>query len=656
MKKLLLVYLLLFAGINVFAQDFEFGKFSNEELNLKTYDKDSAANAVVLKEFGTAQISNRDNSPLVFEYHVKIKILNSKGFSHGDVLIRLHKQEDREETVEDIEGVTFSKDENGNARSYPLDKSKIYRENKSKYTNQVRFAMPNLHDGCIIEYKYTLVSPFVFNFKNWDFQSDIPKVYSEYVALIPAMYNYNVSLRGGRKLTKNTAILERECFSPGGGVKADCSKLTYTMADIPAFTEEKYMTAPSNFISAMYFELSEYSDYHGIKHKITKEWKDIDYELKTEEMFGKQMKRKDLFKDKIADITKGATDDLSKAKAVYSYLQKWFKWDDDIEKYSINGIKKALDRRTGSTADINLALVAALSAAGLQTEAVILSTRDNGQVNKLFPVISDFNYVVAQVNIGGQKYLLDATDPLLPFGLLPIRCINDQGRVISMEKPSYWIDLKASQKESTIYNVNLVLDESGKMKGTINHFSFGYEAYNKRKKIKKFNSLDEYVENLDESMPKIKILKSEIKNLEDNESPLSEVYEVEITAYNKLGDERFSFSPFFMDKTTENPFKLKERTYPVDWGAPSETKIMMQVSFPEKYEIMSKPQDVGLALPLKGGKYMMETTVNGSQFIFSQVTQLDKSVYGSDEYPYLKELFNKIVQSERADIIFKKKQ
>ncbi|MVN22908.1 DUF3857 domain-containing protein [Mucilaginibacter arboris] len=656
MKKHLLIYLLLLAGIKAYAQDFDYGKYAADELNMKTYSKDSAANAVVLREFGTAQISNREGSPLVFEYHVRIKIFNSKGFKHGDVIIRLHKQEEREETVEGVEGITFYNDENGIAQSYALDKSKIYKENKSKYLNQVRFAMPNLKDGCIIEYKYTLVSPFVFNFKSWDFQTDIPKVYSEYIAHIPAVYNYNVSLRGGRKLTKNAAVLERECFTPGGGFKADCSVITYAMTDIPAFVEEKYMTAPSNFISAIYFELSEFTDYHGIKHKITKQWTDVDDELKRDEMFGKQMKRKDLFKDKIPAITAGATDDLAKAKAVYSYLQKWFKWDNDVEKYSVDGIKKALDKRSGSSADINLALVSALSAAGLQSEAVILSTRNNGLINKLFPVVSEFNYVIAQVDIGDQKYLLDATDPLLPFGLLPIRCINDQGRVISLDKPSYWTDLKASQKESSVYNLNLALDENGKLKGTMSHYSFGYEAYNKRNKIKKFNSVDEYVENLDESMPKIKILKSEIQNLDDNEKPLSEVYEIEINAYEKLGKEQFSFNPFFMDRTTENPFKLQERTYPVNWGAPSETKTMIRVIFPEQYEIVSKPADIGIALPAHGGQYQTQIDVDGSAFSFSEVKQLNKSVYEPEEYPYLKELFNKIVQSERAEIIFKKKK
>lgn len=153
LKKYLLICLLLLAGINVRAQDFAFGKPTHEELEMKTYSKDSSANAVVLKEFGTATISSRDNTPLVFQYHVKIKIQNSKGFEHGDVLIRLHKQEGREEMVEDLEGVTFSKDENGLVKTVPLEKAGIYHINKSKYTNQVKFAMPDLKEGSIIEYK-----------------------------------------------------------------------------------------------------------------------------------------------------------------------------------------------------------------------------------------------------------------------------------------------------------------------------------------------------------------------------------------------------------------------------------------------------------------------------------------------------------------------
>ena len=51
--------------------------------------------------------------------------------------------------------------------------------------------------------------------------------------------------------------------------------------------------------------------------------------------------------------------------------------------------------------------------------------------------------------------MLDATDPLLPFGMLPLTCLNDKGRVFSLDKPSYWMDLNLPQRESSTYTRGL---------------------------------------------------------------------------------------------------------------------------------------------------------------------------------------------------------
>lgn len=611
---------------------------------------------MVLREFGTARISSGDRTPLIFDYHVKIKIFNRRGFDHGNIVIPVYKTDnDRFETVSNIRAVTISTDLNGNVIKTPLDLKKVYKENKNRHWDHVKFAMPNVSDGCVVEYSYQLESPYIFNFRGWVFQWDIPKIYSEYIAHIPAVYNYNATLRGGQQLTSNKAELEKDCFTPGGGLKADCSRLSYIMENIPALVEEDYMTAASNFRSALNFELADYTDYRGYKHKVTQDWKDIDYELKKEVSFGAQIRKTDLFKTQLTPVLQGATDDLSKAKAVYAYIQKWYKWNNIRSCYSDEGIKKALENHTGNCADINLSLLAALGAAGLDADAVLLSTRDNGVINKLYPVVSDFNYVVAKVNIGESSYFLDATDPLLPFGLLPVRCINDQGRVVNLSRPSYWIDLKASQKESKVYSLNLKLSETGKISGKITGFSRGYEAYNKRVAIGKFNSVEEYVENLDEKMPRIKILKASISNIDSLENPLVETYDVEIDAYDNLHKDQFSFNPYFMNPLQENPFKLNDRSYPVDWGAPSDTRISVVLEYPESYEVVSKPADIGLALPEGGGRYIAGVEQTGNQLAVSQMTQLNKSVYLAHEYPALKELFNKMVQTQKAEVIFRKK-
>src|SRR5690606_24579445 len=327
--------------------------------------------------------------------------------------------------------------------------------------------------GSIIEYSYRLRSPHIFNFHTWHLQSDIPKINSLFEAVIPAMYNYNVILRGPYPLDVQDAKLDRGAFRIAGR-DIDCSHMKYGMRNVPAFVAEDYMTASSNFKSAIYFELSDIYRLNGTNIKITKDWKNVDRELVTHPDFGRQMKRDNAFKNILPAILVDTMDDLDKAKAIYRYIQGHIKWNRYLGKYSEAGVGNALERRSGNIGDINLALIAGLYAAGLDGEAVILSTRDNGLVNDLHPVLSDFNYVVAKVNIGDTYYLLDASDPLLPFGLLPLHCINGKARVINLKAPSYWIVPESSQKSTTQYMLKAKLDADGVLRGRLTTNSYGY--------------------------------------------------------------------------------------------------------------------------------------------------------------------------------------
>ncbi|MGZ3874368.1 MAG: DUF3857 domain-containing protein, partial [Mucilaginibacter sp.] len=380
-----------------------------------------------------------------------------------------------------------------------------------------------------------------------------------------------------------------------------------------------------------------------------------DYTLKAAPEFGGQLKRKSLLKDRVTPIITGKNDELTKAKAIYEYWQKWFKWNGGIGIWSADGIGKALDTHTGSVPDINLSLVTALSVAGLNAEAVLLSTRDNGALNTLYPVLGDFNYVVAKVNIGDQIYLLDATDPLLPFGLLPLKCLNDKGRVFSLDKPSYFIDLNLPQKEKSTYMLNVTLADDGKLKGTLINYSTGYEAYKRRTAIKKFNSTDEYVESLNGKLPRWKILNPDIENIDSLDMPVVERYDVEINAYDKLGDERLTFNPYYYDRLITNPFKLTERSYPVDMGMASEDRYLITLHLPAQYAVETPPAITAIAVPNNGGRYITSYEAGDNSFSFSYVTQFTKSVYSAEEYPYLKEFFNKIILSQKTEMVFKKK-
>src|SRR5690606_15608226 len=109
-----------------------------------------------------------------------------------------------------------------------LDHKKIYREDFNSYYDVIKFAIPNVKAGSVIEYTYKVASPFIFNFKKWESQSAIPKQKCVYWARIPGNYTYNISLKGFYKLSDNKAELIKECFRIGGGI-ADCSLIKYEM-------------------------------------------------------------------------------------------------------------------------------------------------------------------------------------------------------------------------------------------------------------------------------------------------------------------------------------------------------------------------------------------------------------------------------------------
>jgi transglutaminase-like putative cysteine protease len=655
MKKTLTIISFFLFSLTAYAQNFNFGAITYDDYEFDRKKLDSNANAIVLKEFGTASIQRDDNTgslELIFEHHVKIKIYNKEGFKEANIIIPTYKDDNREETISELKASTFNYIENNFVETV-MDKKAIFTENRSKYTRLTKFTLPNLKEGSIIEYSYRLRSPRLFNFRTWEFQSDIPKVISEYLVYIPGIYNYNVSLRGFQKLTDQKVELSKECLRLSGAA-IDCSKITYLMKNIPAFIEEDNMTAPSNFKSAIYFELSDVQNLNGGKTSYTKTWKDIDYELSSYKTLGDQMKRRDVFKELIPTITKGNTDDLEKAKAIYNYIKKQIKWNNYYGAYSEDNIKRALENRSGNVADINLSLISALSTAGLDAEAVMLSARDNGTVNKLYPVMSDFNYLVAKVNIGDKSYLLDATEPLLPFGLLPLRCINDQGRVINLKKPSYWIDLKASQKTVTSYILTGKMTTDGKIVGTLTTHTSGYAAYNKRRDILKYSSPDEYVEKLDDRLTRIKILEHSISNLDSVENSLVEKYEIEFTVNDGSNNNQFYFSPFFINTISKNPFNLNDRTYPVDLGAASDERIIINVTLPQKYQLVEKPKDMAIALPNAGGKYLLQTNLDENTISMSQVLQFNNAIYQPEEYLFLKEFYSKIIQNQKTEFLLKK--
>jgi hypothetical protein len=633
---------------------FPYGQVTYRELDINQYEPDTTAVALMLDEFGEAHFDNHNDHNIIFEYHAKIKILKKGGVSYGTFEIPLRKSDGRAEKIISVKASSFNL-ESGSMHEAKLDPKNVYTENQNKYYDLKKFAIPNVKEGSVVEVLYKLESPFTYNFRSWEFQGEIPKRQSEFWCLIPGNYVYNISLKGHLKLSKNESTLVKDCFSPGAGYSADCSQLKYGIKNIPAFHEEEYMTAKSNFLSSVNFELSQLNYFDGRKDKITKEWKDADVELRQNQEFGLQIKRgKDIVDSHVEQLIAGEADALIKAQKIYEFIKGWYRWNGVYGKYSESGIKKSFASKTGNVGDINLSLIAALKYADIPVEPMLLSTRENGLATELYPVLSDFNYVVAKVTIADKIYLLDATDKFHPFGLLPERCLNGKGRVFG-DKESYWYDLKPTNKEKTVSIITLALDNEG-IRGTIQYSYWGYEAVNQRRKLSRFSNLQEYNNDIKNKLQGININNLKIEHAEDLEKSLILHLDVDIEVPDQYNDGNFLFNPFIVEQWKRNPFRSSERSYPVDFGAPLEEVMILNMEYPADYEIDELPAKVGLILPQNGGRFIFEIQNVANRLSINSSLLIGKPVFSPQEYHYLKELFNNIVAVQQTELVFKKKK
>lgn len=639
--------------------DFPFGQISSLDLKSTVYEKDTSAVALVLNETGEAWMDTDHSYELVVNYHVRIKILKQAGVEKANVVLPLRKSDKNKERIIDLQASSFNLVDGVMVETKMSNKA-IFEEDGGKFYDYKKFTIANVKVGSIIEYKFTLHTPFIYNFYTWEFQSDIPKRKSEYWATIPGNYLYNLSLRGPLELSLNESKIIEKCIVISGGsygasTHADCVKYKFAMEDIPAFAEEEYMTAKSNFLSAIYFELSEVRYFDGRVDKVTKQWKDVDQELKQDKKFGVQLKRgKDVLEDQLTAIVALKLDSLGIANKIYDYVKESYQWNEVYGIYSEFGVKEALVTKRGNVGDINLTLIAALKYAGFTADPLILSTRRNGLPTDIYPVISDFNYVVAKVKIAGKVYLLDATDDFMPFGMLPERCFNGKGRVLA-EKGSYWHEVKPIEKARIVNMCNLKFAQDGKITGTMQRTYFGYRAASKRKEFLRFRDNTDYENALSNEFGSLKPSNVKIEHVDELNKPVVESFTIEIDEFTSAQPANFLFNPFLNDKLEKNPFKSKTRLYPVDFGVPIDEMYILKIDLPENITFTTLPEKVALGLPEAGGRFICDFKHEGSTLTLTNMFSISRTVYSAEEYHYLRELFNRMIQTQQIDLVFTKK-
>lgn len=653
MKQRIVILFLLFIAISHSQSDFyaEGFEVTKTDLEQNVFTKDSTANALVIYEVGNSFV-DQETFKLNTEIKRKLKILNRNGFEHGELSIFLYNDDDGNRVkVKDIKATVYNI-EKGTIVKTKLQKNSIFEEKYNDNYTIVKVAFPNVQEGSVINYSYTLVSPFMFKYKGWDFQDDIPKLYSEYNASIPGNWHYHIKLVGGHKLSTNISDIKKYCLHVSGGGSANCAVYKYVMKDVPAFIEEDYMTTKHNYLARIEYELATFTSFTGLKDDKTKTWKSTDKEIERDTDLGRQLKKTSAVKDLLSDEVSAETNKLTKAKEIFKYVQKQYAWNKEFRVLNDISIKETVKKGSGNVGEINTLLHNLLVANDIDAKAVLLSTRENGLITKIYPVISEFNYLIVKADIDGETYLLDATDDFLYFGQIPFRCLNQYGRLLDFDNGSQWVDITIDEYSIAQYSYQLNFDENQVIKGEVAYNSRGYNALSDKKRyLNSPNAIDAFINEYSE----IEISDFEIVDTEKTGAEFKSKFNVEMNP--DVVANTIYINPFLFKYFTENPFKLQERSYPIDFGYKDSFSYRIQFKIDDAYQIKELPESVKVALDTNKGSLVMtaqqdENTVN----IYFKL-MFNRSIYGFNYYSSLKKLLGKVVDIQKNSlIVLEKKQ
>lgn len=628
-----------------FSQDLKFGNVSSEELQEKVYATDSSANAAVLYKNQNTYFNANSVISLVTETHERIKIYNKEGFSKATITLNLFKSGSSRERVGKIKAYTYNL-ENGKVVKTELDKNQVFRSEFSYNYDQIKFTMPNVKEGSVIEFEYKITSPFYFNIDEFTFQSDIPIKKIEAELRTPQGYNFNAKQKGYLDFYPSSSTIRDNRL----GMNVDV--LNYTLEDVPALKEESFVDNINNYRAGVLFELVSIVVPGSAGKYYSKTWGDVAKTIGSSDDYRDELDKSKSFDDILDNLLASQNNEIDKMKVIFKYVKDNIKWNGIDGKYFYQGIRTALKEKKGNAGDVNLTLVAMLRYAGIDANPLIISTKDN--LIPFFPTVDGLNYVLAYAYIDGEQYFLDATEEFSDINLLPLKDYNWQGLLVDNNK-LVWkkIDIKKPQKGISQYVINANLDEEGVIEGNLKARFINHRAYKFRENFKDQN-IDLFITSKEESLENIEISNYEVQNTDVYEGYVSESYDFYKESGAEIIDGKIYIQPLLFLKITENPFKVDKREYPIDFGYPMKDTYMVNISFPEDYIMESSPEPIIIKIPNELGEFRYSPLVLGNKIQLSVSMELNSPVMSSETYLFIKEFFNQMINKEKEQIVLTK--
>ena len=650
-KNIFTCTVILFSVVNIFAQNFsrKYGDITTAELQMNAYQHDANAEAVILYENVEISYDVSSSISIIYDYKIKIKILTNEGSSWANSQVIIYDNTKIKETLHGLEAASYNMID-GRVKKVDLQNNYIFREKLDENSTAVKFSIPEVYAGSVIEYKYKIISNNIFQIPEINMQHSIPVMHSRFIITAPEYFSFNYFNAGYANINIKTKRGTGESNISTGSYKSNKFSTNIVwceMENLPALKEEPHNWCIDDSKIKVEFEVSAISLPNGFFAKYTNTWKDV-FNLLKYFGFNSDLKTSYPFKKEVTAIKTSNLTDIEKIRKVLKLVQSKIQWNG---KYALTSKKlsNAIQKGEGTSAEVNFILHSALADAGFDVAPVLLNPRSFGRIPTSFPTINKIHTFIVKINLKNTQIFVDGTDIHSDVNVLPINLLVDRARIYKITDDSGLVNLTNLTKSTYFSTIIGDIDESGVFTGMISNKYTNQSAYYFAKEYEKHNSKENYIEYLEKER-NIKIENIDIQGLDS--TTITET--IKFTCGVNLTNDYIYLNSLVFPFMSQNPFKQQKRILPVEFDFPVAYDIICNIRYPENYKIEEIPKNVKQSLNDNSMNYLYATQNVGNNLQMKFNFTIDKIVFPAARYNELRIFYGTIAQLSENQIVIKK--
>lgn len=625
-------------------ENLKFGHPTKAEMELKEYAPEPDAPALVLCALRDERYTFTDGGfQRVVEHKVRIKVLKTEGTDVANVSCLYSSSKNNNMAYKEyIAGVsaTAYNLEGGKTVATKMKNDLVFRERINDDVMMLKFTVPQVKVGTVIEYTYTEHSDNDLQIDDWFVQGELPVIYTRFTLAVPECYVFAIDNTGAFPLEANMGQ-GHMTLSLGGAESTTFGTTTYSFVgrNVPSLRDDDHVWCINDYRAKVSFEF-ERTVYPLDTKSYTSTWEQIAELLMKDSEFGGRLSGNVPLKAEVAALqldTLATVDD--RVAAVYTLLASRVKWDGNYTLYSSKRPAAVLKDGTGSSADVNFMLIGMLREAGIEAWPVLVRMRHHGHLPVTHPSLKKLDAFVVAFCRGDDDWgLVDATSATGHVDVLHPQLMTDRGLIVSKSGIG-WMDLSEKCAGREVTRIAAEVRPDGTVVGERTNYYFQLSSLLHKERVKDVPSAD-VVEKLEHSL-EAQVADYSMEGDAEAFSPsIAETYTFEKAAQG--GGDVIYVNPFVFPVWDSNPFTNERRSVPVERPAKMTEDYAVALTIPEGYDVEELPKSISMKSPDGSIAFRVMFSRDGDAINVTYRYQVMRLFFGTDEYADLREVYNLI--------------